>query len=419
MGEGDLFQMKGAEISKANEADFSGQDVLENSTIKLKISKPVVEKPVVEIGETPKPPSTSGLTGSDKPLGLKPDAGVSGDPTESAIKPDAGTATTDNEVEYINLSTADRKKLFDRLQLSKAIKLTLTGFEKCFPYTITWQQEPYHLVPENTLRVDKSFSFSKTIHELRKRGVQNVKASGGGFGVAVSAEYKKEKESLSRQETTTAYLLTTYDVPKIKLSIPVDRITVSRDFENNVRKAIAITDSTAGYFELLNVLNQYGFYVPTVFTLGGQIYAEDTKHIQSTVEAETETEAFAVALEANLMISGVPVKVGGGYGQSNSTEETNARLNAARAIQKNVRGGDPAKSNDSAPWIASLGPYSRWAVMEYVELTPTIKFLNPLDRAKCAKLINQHFLSGQTQKKTVVDMGSYATSLIEEAAEDF
>ncbi len=410
---GDLFQFNGADIKITQEADFSGKEILKDGVITLKSSQKV--KP----GQTPNTPDTKKLLEGDKSDTLKLEPDVHKDPTKDVIKPDSGIATTDHEVEYISLSPEDRKKLFDRLQLFKAINMTSTGFEKCFPDMITWQNEPDELVPENTLVVDKSFSFSKVIHELRKRGVRNVKASGGGYGVAISAEYKQDKESLSRQETTKAYLLTTYSVPKAKLSIPIDKVSISQEFEKEVRNAIAIKNSTAAYFRLLNVLNKYGFYIPTVFTLGGQIYAEDIKDIQSTTEAESKTESFAVALETNLTLSGVPVNIGGGYGQSDSKKETDARLDAAQKIHKQVRGGDPAKSNESAKWIASLGPYSKWAVIEYVELIPTIKFLDPLNRNKCTKLINQHFLSSETQKKTVIDMGSYASSLMEDLVVDF
>jgi len=164
------------------------------------------------------------------------------------------------------------------------------------------------------------------------------------------------------------------------------------------------------YRKLLQVLEEYGFFVPTEFVLGGQIYAEDIKEETSYDEKEKIQDLLAGALAISIQ-SPFPIMLESGVGKTSSDLTSDSHLKASQAVFKQVRGGDAANANDTAKWISSLGSYNSWAVIKRDNLIPIIAFLEPEKlRRQCVNLIHQENDSVKPNGY-IIDMKKYISDI--------
>jgi hypothetical protein len=330
------------------------------------------------------------------------------------------TPTTTTTIRrYEDLSRAEAEKLLLDLNLKRGLIVGELGLTTSPRDVVIWTALPVPTVPSADLEVELSMTYSKTVHELRKLGVKKANGSGGAKGISVAGNYNKSRETLSQSETMTAHVLGTYNVPKIELHVQQERMEVSPEFDEAVRSAVSGGDTMKEYSGLLDVLGHYGHYVSTTFVLGGQMFAEDHKHVTGLSDAASFEQSFGGAFEADVVIKGVPVKAGGGYGQTDTKQQSNARQDAARTIRRQVRGGNAALIASASDWIVSLGSTELWRVIEHRELTPTVSLLSSDLREKCIYLINRYSLNDNARRRSPLDMREYADKLNAAAVDDF
>jgi hypothetical protein len=296
----DRFEFSGAAIAQKDEAAITVEEVLKDIVLTVKSGSSGIRP-----GETPDRPKLDGLIPKADDYQLNPTAPEEAKKNLDKILEERGAAKTEGLAYYCNLSDAEKKQLlFSKLQLTRGLIIQPKGVNKSARAVRHLSGEPVYTMPEFTLDINRAISFSETVHELRKRGVQTAKGSAGATGVAVSGSYTHEKETFTQDREEKVYLLATEDVPKVELQFLPEQIRPTDEFLNAIGNVIDRSPGGAAteqqYFALLDVLGQFGYYVPTKFTVGGQIWAEDRKQVKSQVEAEREMTSFGVSFEANL-----------------------------------------------------------------------------------------------------------------------
>jgi hypothetical protein len=338
------------------------------------------------------------------------------------LKEDTQAATTSNMEYYYKLAdTARQELLISKLQIRNGLVFRPSGFTQADEEVLDLNKLPGLHTPADVLDSKKEMTFSETVHELRKKGVETAGGSAGFAGIGLSAKYTKETETLSMTKKTKMHLWASQEMPKVELFLKRSDLKPTSAFVTAVRNAVAPSGEIKEqhYKELLGVLNDYGFYLATRFWLGGQIYAEQSQEITEQVEASREMESFQVAFEVSLEVTGYPVKAGANYGNLNEEQRREVNVQGQKRISKKAKGGDAAAVNNPATYCQSLAKADSWAVIRYLELVPTPELLPPDLKSRCAQAIDKYYLSIETPKQTVLDMKTYALALNKGTSDDF
>ena len=379
----DIFQKEEGDIFKDDEQDLTIREVIANNTLSLKPKRSILS------------------LNSEKAKANAPSAAFSLNiPSSENIEfhqPQTSVATTTNMDSYAFLSDQERHSLIESLRLTSAIDLAITDsfdtdskdvtFCSSCRTGVIWQKKPDWQNPYRNLTANTSYSLSKVFHELKKSNITKITAGASFLGSSVDTEFKFKSETLSRQEETEVYLLYTCDVPKVVLSIHKDHIETSLDLESEIEKVFNKNEGINSYKELISIFSDYGFSVPTRFVLGGQLYSEDKRKVRSIEDAKSAEFSFSMDVKASFFIASVSA----GVGHANAESERNSKLHVTQTIQKLVTGGDPSLANDLSQWVASLGSWKQWRVIERGGFYPIIDFLKPDLQAKCKSLIAKYY----------------------------
>ncbi|OJW48278.1 MAG: hypothetical protein BGO67_10695 [Alphaproteobacteria bacterium 41-28] len=316
----------------------------------------------------------------------------------------------EDPTEYHGLPIQEQEILFTGCRLKHAVNFTATSpedakFDLSSQQSVTWTQDPDWAYPEQNLVEYQGYFFSKAYSELKKTTTKDVHGNAKFLGIELNtAKYNSKKESLKKNEKTEVYLLAQYIVPKIELSIPLDHITTTNQFKQAIEGVVGNSDTTLNihidsYRSLLNILNDYGLYLPTRFVLGGQIFSENKKTVHSVEQANSAAHSWGVSLK--VAIKTFDASVGGE--KSSETSNVVKLEEIQHNITKTVIGGDVAKSNDSTQWMASLSPCKSWRVIERGGFCLIIDFLESNLRDRCKALI-RHFFNVEERSWSIPGM---------------
>jgi hypothetical protein len=421
MAEGDRFLVDGAILPVSQEKDPESKVEIALKKNVLTIKKKEGAASPVTLGKgTGTAPKIDTLKAS--PDKLTYTANTSAATALTQLKADTAAAKSATLEYYYKLKDkAKRDLLLNKLQLRNGLTFRPNGFTQADEQVVEMDAFPGMHIPADVLDSTSQMTFSETVHELRKKGVETNSNSAGFAGIGLSTKYTKETESLTVSKKTKVFLWASQDIPKVELFVQREALRPTGAFVDAVRGAVGTSGdlTEANYTALLDVLNLYGFYAAMRVWLGGQIYAEQSQEISEQVQANREMESFQVAFEVSLEVVGYPVKAGTSYGQLNEEQKKDINVQASKRISKKAKGGDPAAVNAPATFITTLGKAESWAVIKYLELLPTPDLLPAELKARCAQAIDKYCLSPNTAKKTTLDMKKYALALNVGGSDDF
>lgn len=271
-------------------------------------------------------------------------------------------------------------------------------------------------VKEQNLTAQSSFqmTYSQTVHDLRKRAATNVSTSVGAKGIAVKGGFTTSNMEVNQSDRSKVYMSQLVYKPAVELYFDEDNDIRATDAFTNAIKA-AVHQSADGdpypgrtrYYAILSVLGKYGHFIPTRFMLGGAFIIEEVKEIDKSGKIDEQSTSFSAGIAAE--IKGVTAAVEAGNTQE--VKNLTSTLATKQSVKISAIGGDTGafSSNDPAPWLQSVR-YSRyWAVIDYSDLVPTIRYLPPDLLRQCLALIGTHWADPQTEERTTLNMLEYAT----------
>lgn len=250
--------------------------------------------------------------------------------------------------------------------------------------------------PAVTLSAFKNLAYSKFERDW-KNEVVGTATWGGGIPqvVDMKGSYTHATTDHHYREDVEVLLEAGQFVPKVELQFR--KLHLSKETVDDIRQAVN-ANSVA---KLLDALNKHGHLCPTKITLGGKFFKR--AHTKSTKSQDDSMvlDEFKQAVDASVVIEGVPVdaQAGGGFKQKREAWERKYGGSVDETIE--VVGGDPATTAggmiDKSKWIGSLGPAECWRVISYDVRDPSNKIVSTIDllddelKNKCKTMLKKYF----------------------------
>ncbi|MGD1703322.1 MAC/perforin domain-containing protein [Dapis sp. BLCC M229] len=230
------------------------------------------------------------------------------------------------------------------------------------------------------------------------------------FGGLHSNSNIESSGSSSLNAKNKSYLLAEYVRPKLILSVDLDNIKLKDDFKKKVENALD-QDEWSSFIELNHLLNEYGYFVPLEFTIGGKICAQT--EVNSQISANSQTYASfesAFASKLNLFSS-----EGSGEGKTSAKSEMKSSQNmfSESDIELEFYGGIGAAAINPLGWIHSLNSYKTWQVIKYGNLVPIICFFDPKLRSKAIRAFVRYSYYPETDKPVLLNGIHYASRALD------
>ncbi|MEL6891236.1 MAG: MAC/perforin domain-containing protein [Actinomycetota bacterium] len=286
-------------------------------------------------------------------------------------------------VDRYNAMTDDQKlAVFDNIQLFRGFTFGSSGFQKTFKnlYSYAKGSLPNANMPRVLTELDYSYSFSEVTRDLTVFGSTSASASlSAPFGSA-EAEYNYEHSKSTHSSEVTEYLTARYESRKVLLQVDASAIVGDPSFVAAVKQAIGQAQTAQDASNLVEVLNEWGYFIPWHFTLGGLLYSTDSTKISEFSEAESEKEEFGGSFKAEFD------GIGGGaaYKQANGSDQKTTSTHKFEDMTIQQVGGKAGTNGDFEKWNASLDEAITWDISSAEKLYPSLVLLarSDVDGAK-------------------------------------
>lgn len=284
------------------------------------------------------------------------------------------TPADDDVARYNQMNDDQKRAIFNNIQIFRGQVFGEQTFGKSKKDVYTWA--PGYLPDANMPRVTtefiSDFSFSKVTSELKQYSSNSSSLSVSSPYGSAEAEYKTEKSTTTTTSKVTEYLITRYIVHKVNLTVNPQQLRPTDAFVAAVKAAIKNNEHTAdGYANLIGVLDEYGYYIPVDFVLGGAIFATDTTTIDDFSVAVSEKEEFKASFKAEFEGIGG----GGSSGSTSGSDNTKTRSHKYQKICLQQIGGKPGYEKDYPNWADSLKSAVNWNLADVQSFWPTLMLL--------------------------------------------
>jgi len=324
-----------------------------------------------------------------------------------------GLESPDQSIQrYNTLNITDKLALFQNLEIYRGLTASSEkGFTKPFkPCIVSWHsgQLPNSVQPSFVTEIVVESSFSEVAHSMVVSSVNKASVSlatpfGGG---QTGFEYAQQTSTSSKE--VTEYLAGKFLVNKVALDVDVANLQLVQDFEQQILAAVQANTSIDQYANLINTLNERGYFVPKRFTLGGILLSTSSTQVSEFSQAESEKKEFSVGFK--LAIKGF----GGGSDYSNANGQDTSSSSTSKYSELSIqKKGGEASASQYDVWAKSLNPAINWDVISYDELYPTIALLRDKRLMRhCLSLMNNFNSYATVQdKQTVISIEKYATQI--------
>lgn len=280
---------------------------------------------------------------------------------------------------YKALSRVQKQEVLDNLEICKGLIPDVGhGFRHSTRPVITFSESYLPVADNPMVNTETSFTtyLSKTAQELSVLGISTIQADIDAKVVSNEAEFKQESTQVEKSSEIMSYFTARYVIRKSTLHLDCDKIQVNRDFVEAVRAALKGNSRTVtGCYNLMKVLNEWGYYIPLSFSLGGVLYSKEEHHTATFSRMVEETEKFKESFKCSYK------EVSGGVGMENSTtKETTdeSSVETGRTLIQQIGGLEGLSiSKEMYPrWVDSLKNANYWRISDIEVLYPTLLLLN-------------------------------------------
>lgn len=232
--------------------------------------------------------------------------------------------------------------------------------------------------PQLSEREEIFTSYSELTHQMDVQGVDKASVSlstpfGGGSG-----KYSHEHGTHHADKTVHAYFLAKQFVPKVYISLDWKNLTPTVGLHAAIEAAVKLGGAN-GFEALLHVMETYGSYIATKFTIGGAICAQSVYDYHSREDAKSDSTSFGASVNASYDGFGG----GGSYEHGKKTDTSSGQVDSKFSLEASVIGGDPSKAldlSDAKPWMDTLKDATLWRVIYQEELIPTLAAISSTDQ---------------------------------------
>lgn len=290
-------------------------------------------------------------------------------------------------------------------------------------YSFDEGYKPSDNQPQIDHEYDTSLAFSNETVQRIESGIDAASLSLSSPSVSAEAEYKKESSKTNGNGKIKTYLTTRSVYNRKNVQIDPKELRISDDFKEKLEMAIEENKNPKEPNELnveqakqlMEVLNIYGWFIVTKYTLGGGFYVTEVKEASSYNEAVEKKEDAELKAEGKF----------GGYGASGryhhgSTDDT-SNESSSKSEQKsfNQIGGGASAHLSPEKFDTAMGNESNWRIVKYEHFEPSMILLernDPKLYEKCVKLLIVYGIHLMHRNNTLtiptgIDLNSYLKSL--------
>ena len=326
----------------------------------------------------------------------------------------------DNAVGYLELTDEEKAFLFQNVNIFRGFLFSENdGGGRGFHDLYTWQDGylPTFLQPVVNTMQRTEYSFSKLTHEMKKMNINTASISFHSRFASMDSEFKHEKENSKSSSKVSEYLLSQYIIHKCGFKTNFDRVRVAPAFLEEVENIVNKKEKDRmRCLELIELLNEWGYYVPQVFSLGGILYSETVTEVTDLEMAEKEKTDFSASFDTSFRQIGG----GGAYGGSWMTEQKDSSSHKFENTALYQIGGAAGASSDYVRWTTSLYDAKRWNLSALTTLYPSLMLLLACEDGNhggallntCLRLINGNLADKSIPElQPYIDLGRYASAI--------
>ncbi|MEG4025555.1 MAC/perforin domain-containing protein [Microcoleus sp. S13C4] len=342
----------------------------------------------MSIEQTPKTPLESqNLPAPQLKPNLNENSSWENAPKKTLIN-DQGSHTTDDKGVYFVQKWDTLKPLLESFKFPAALKVTSQGLEHVNRPGVKLSEAISEEDVENEVetRDQNEAYYTEWEKQAYKMLSKSVSASVGipiswlstTFGL--SASYTSISESRSHSKKNQLFMVAQRIVQKTKVILKEETIQVTEKFKQSVERAENVAD-------LRKVFQEYGYFVPTTYIIGGKILAEDTETFLGQEDKTVKAQEFGAGFEAELKMLKFTPSASGAYKSGNQNQTSQSSTQAVRKHLMTLKGGDEALINNGAQWISSL-TLNKWQIVGYEDLKPITDFLDEELKKKCKEILS-------------------------------
>ena len=315
---------------------------------------------------------------------------------------------------YMDLSTTEKLSLFENVQIFNGLTFDPEqGFKKSFKKIYTWKEGkfPDALVPRVLTEVEYKDAYSKITHSLQETNTNSGSVSLAGPTVGGEAEFKFEQSKNQSSSEVTQYITGKFLVRKVALQVDLDNYKASDDFNDAINEALQkYSDNDFKTCKaVVEVLNEYGYYIPQEYNLGGALFSSDSTTITEYSESETNKQEFGGSFKAAF------TSIGGGasYNNASGSTETTTETDKFQITSLLQVGGRAGTSNDYSEWAKTLDKAIYWGVATFDEMLPSVAILsNVANMNKIISLFDKYSsYPGIVEIQPHINLLDYATAI--------
>lgn len=210
----------------------------------------------------------------------------------------------------------------------------------------------------------------------------------GGAGWGRSTE--DSRQSASASTSRRVFVTSSFLLPKVELSLPLEGPCASDEFLAAVRVAMADPADKAG--RLFYVLREFGHFIPRRLTVGGRLYSTEERELQANESFSEVAKKQANEVQTSLSVTtpwfGGGMEAKGGWASGTLDNASQKSLQEAQSLIMNAVGGEGGYVKDFMRWAGSLQSYTRWQTIGMADLYPSIAVLPEADRKACIETLS-------------------------------
>lgn len=244
--------------------------------------------------------------------------------------------------------------------------------------------------PQTSHEYETSLAFSSETVKRQSSGIDTYSLSLSSPWVDAEAEYRNERSKTNGNEKLRTYLTTRSVYNKKSVEIEPSKLRISDEFKNELKVAIEQnTDPINQFMQLVRVLNNYGWYIVTLYTLGGGFYVTEEKEASSYDEAIKQK--YAAEASAGAKFGGYGASAAYEHGSTDGTSNT-SKGKSEQLTFNQIGGGKSAHLSPSA-FETTLENQANWRIIRHDYFCPSLLLLLDYDHillSKCMKVLIQH-----------------------------
>lgn len=331
-----------------------------------------------------------------------------------AAEVDLGQSGQRSLQRYDSLSSTQKLSLLQDLQIYKGWTANAQdGFTQTFSNCIVpWHENtlPQALMPRIVTKIRSDFAFTQVEKSLMTSSVDKASVNVTTPYGDANSSFSYAKTNSTKSKDVTEHLIGKFIVQKVNLQVNLANLQLTSDYEDAITNALTSSNQEIDQCaNLVEVLNERGYYIPIEFTLGGMLYSSSSTTISDFSQAETEKTDFSVGFK--VAIDGIGG--GGDYSHSEGRETSTSTSTKYKNLAFDQIGGKPGTQKAYDDWIKSLEAPINWNIISLDKMYPTIALhSNGKVRRYCVQLLQTYSTYPAIMgRQTVIDLFGYETAI--------